>query len=521
MSVSFRHLRKPLLFALFVLPIAGFLLFTVQLSVGPTVFPPVAHLTDDSMVTLRVAANFWRYSVPYFNVSEAVAANTSLFWPIIISPIFMLPDTRFVPVIVISVISAMAIPALTYFFAKQLAKPHKKLLLIILICFSNSSLVYAATGWEHIPQLLSVNLGFFLILQNKNDDFRKYIFGIYLISISFIFRSDISFLTIVVFIGLIIVIDRNLLSKYLLYLSPIVIIPVTYLFLMDYYYDSFVPNTFFLKSTGIENRISLGIKYVINPMKSGYVPIALVCLLCVWKKLDVREKVILISCLAHVVFIVFIGGDVFSGGRFFLVLLPITALLLINRLPLFIPALIVCVFCLYPIYRVVSQKISKERSVMEISLGNQLGLATIINQSLVPEDGSIGLHNLGIAYHLPDFHVVDFLGKAEPYIARLPAKSDVIGHNKWDYDYALSKYNIAAVPISAAIYRMSLELESVEFRHKGYAFAIFAAQKLNSTGNFEYIGSNRLCFSSRFGLFVRKDLLQKLTSHTCIANNRN
>ena len=45
------------------------------------------HLADDSMITLRVALNMASHGVPYFNTSEAVAANTSLFWPIIVAPL--------------------------------------------------------------------------------------------------------------------------------------------------------------------------------------------------------------------------------------------------------------------------------------------------------------------------------------------------------------------------------------------------------------------------------------------------
>ena len=80
----------------------------------------------------------------------------------------------------------------------------------------------------------------------------------------------------------------------------------------------------------------------------------------------------------------------------------------------------------------------------ESSIRSQIILADKIKKNLEPSDGSIGLHYLGISYHLPDFHVVDFLGKANEHIAKSNYKNLLIGHNKWDYSYAFKNFNIAA-----------------------------------------------------------------------------
>src|SRR5262249_43830824 len=47
---------------------------------------------DDAMITFRVAYNFAHGKNLYFNEGEAVAANTSLLWPILIAPIFRVVD---------------------------------------------------------------------------------------------------------------------------------------------------------------------------------------------------------------------------------------------------------------------------------------------------------------------------------------------------------------------------------------------------------------------------------------------
>lgn len=59
------------------------------------------HTADDHMITRRVAYNFYRYGVPYYNAGEAVSANTSLFWPLAWSVIYgFLPLEPAVPAVI-------------------------------------------------------------------------------------------------------------------------------------------------------------------------------------------------------------------------------------------------------------------------------------------------------------------------------------------------------------------------------------------------------------------------------------
>jgi hypothetical protein len=120
---------------------------------------------------------------------------------------------------------------------------------------------------------------------------------------------------------------------------------------------------------------------------------------------------------------------------------------------------------------------------------SQVVLAAGLAQRLNPDVGSIGMHALGIGYHMPEFHIVDFLGKAEPYIARSTAHPGRIGHNKWDYDYAFSNYDIAAVsmPISMPISMVKrVRAPNYQPRKTGDQFWDIAILKMLSSGDYRF-----------------------------------
>ena len=62
---------------------------------------PYFHLLDDPMINFRASYNFWLNGKPYINPDESVSAISTLFWPIIISPIFSLVKYEYVIVVLL------------------------------------------------------------------------------------------------------------------------------------------------------------------------------------------------------------------------------------------------------------------------------------------------------------------------------------------------------------------------------------------------------------------------------------
>jgi hypothetical protein len=126
------------------------------------------HVADDHMITMRVAKNFADYGVPYFNHDEAVAANTSLFWPLILGATVMTLSAS--KVVALNILMSVCLSAMTIAIAILWFKEWwLRLSAILLLAGSASYLSYGASGWEHIPQAFFVTLGFYFIYKSSVD----------------------------------------------------------------------------------------------------------------------------------------------------------------------------------------------------------------------------------------------------------------------------------------------------------------------------------------------------------------
>lgn len=472
------------------------------------------HVADDHMITMRVAQNFADFGVPYFNREEMVAANTSLFWPLILGATVMkFPAHIAVSLnIILSVFMSAATIAIAIFWFREW---WLRLSAIILLACSATYINYGASGWEHIPQSFCITYGFFLIYKSSQKTLHIPTIAVFLISLSFIFRPDSA--VIIAFLILAwMYVDRNYLRLSTYFISALLLaIPVCYLISMDTFYDSFTPNTAKLKYLGLRQGIELGIMYLINPLASGLAPFFLLTLALIKSKSSFSRFVLYIS-FSHLVYVLLTGGDVFGYGRFFILLLPVLCFVLlteIRRLTLD--------------YDVVSVKSSLISLVLLASiLGNystitrnaikpitynaevqQIRILHHTKDRLHPSDGSIGLHWLGVGFHAPEFHIVDFLGKAEPHIASTQPKVGPIGHNRWDYEYAFQNYNIAIIPHSDVTVSTVSSL-GFSLVQKDFMFWEEVALFLMSSGEYTYLPAKTFGNDS-FGAFVRNDLVAK------------
>lgn len=508
------NIRTGLTFLTVLATLTVFFLYFAQFDTTQIGGKTFHHVADDHMITMRVAKNFADYGVPFFNHDEAVAANTSLFWPLILGATVMtFSASKAVALnILMSVfLSAMTIAIATLWFKEW----WLRLSAIILLAGSASYLNYGASGWEHIPQAFFVTLGFYFIYKSSVDKLIIPTFAVFLISFSFIFRPDSA--VIIAFTVLAWVLHNENYKRWKIYAYSLffLVLPISYLILMNHYYDSFSPNTAKLKILDLQQSLELGIMYVINPFKSGLSPYLLLILFFIKSKSHFSRFVLFLGC-THVSYVVLVGGDVFGHGRFFILLLPTLAFVTLSE-----------IYKLYLSYNKESLKISLLSVVVLVTIvGNyplilqgtlqsdqdsakveHIRVLHKVSERLEPDDGSIGLHYLGVSYHIPEFHVVDFLGKAEPYIASTQPKYGPIGHNKWDYQYAFERYNIAVVPIQD---RMVRKASSPKFRVRQgkWMFWWVCVQFMLSSDAYVYLPSEYFG-NSVYGAFVRRDLSEK------------
>jgi hypothetical protein len=118
---------------------------------------------DDSLITLRIASNIAHGLGPYFNVGEHVAANTSLFWPFLIAPVFRfaaLPEA----VLVLSIISVLLTAIILALIAFGAVSTRSALLSLATLLLLPSLIHYAPSAWEHIPQTVFTTAAMLVLL---------------------------------------------------------------------------------------------------------------------------------------------------------------------------------------------------------------------------------------------------------------------------------------------------------------------------------------------------------------------
>ena len=497
---------------------------------------PYFHLLDDPMINFRASYNFWLNGNPYINPDEPVSAISTLFWPIIISPIYSLVKYEYAIVLfyLMSILIYSLIICLICNNEKNNLRAIFKALLLIL---TPASQMYATSFWEHVPQALLVNLAFILIY----DDFKKYRFlkisnlSFLILCSSFILRPDSA--PIIFVIGIYWTITNFFPKGYFQFnlfsfLTGIICLAflVSHIYGMLYFFSDIKPNTAYLKILSFKDSFLLGIKYLINPLSSNYWILIFLFICTFYSKLNLAQKLIIKCFIAQIIYIIYVGGDVFLNSRFLILLIPILVVLFFDTLDIFfkkfykkninqIMYLVIVMLILVAQYinpiNFKNYLLYKSNATLnpESAITSQMILADKIKKNLEPSDGSIGLHHLGISYHLPNFHIVDFLGKANEHIAKSNYKNLRISHNKWDYEYSFENFNIAAVPLFCWNYEKALKRSKTDnFVGDKEGFWNAAAEYIIKTGDYIFIYPEELDIKKNLslGLFVRKDLISKI-----------
>ena len=150
------------------------------------VWDSLGHLySHDDHADNLVKLNIWNAGQPFYNLNEPVAANTSLFCPYILKQYAVFDSRTAIPVLIL--VSAMSYSITVMLACFGLLSLSARSVLFFLI-LSPTTLTYAATGWEHIPQAFFFTVAALFLIQNemKNQLFQL----LYLMAIAFLFRPD-------------------------------------------------------------------------------------------------------------------------------------------------------------------------------------------------------------------------------------------------------------------------------------------------------------------------------------------
>ena len=458
-------------------------------------------LPDDVMITVRAAQMFSLTGAPVFNQTDVAQAASSFALPIIYGILLKFINYD------ISLFLFCVAGAFFYLLALDhaiLKDKESRSFVSLVALFSTSTLTYLFSGWEHLYQcflLIVVTKYFFL-------DGRSLVQNLCLGSaaaLSILMRADSVFIVAPVLLYLLV--KERSKGSLVTYLSfGIIGIGYTYYQLM--WFGRLLPTTFRLKagaSLPIIDSIGYLIKNCFNGSSLSLVLIMLIYFFIHRKKLSEKYIVLIFGVCVTFIYCVKVT-DVFPGTRMMMPAL-IIVIFLYNRLKVsannyFRLAMILSLIFGLGIRTFSSLKSSLYlRNPPEIE---QLMLSKYIKDKIKPSFGSIGYCYLGVASGYIDYEAADFLGKADEDIASSNIKWGPTGHNKWDAQKTIRKWNPALVFMSKQRTQMSPyeRLQNIEKR-MNFAFWSDICNELEEQ-NYTFILPEP---EFDYGFYVRHDLL--------------
>lgn len=495
------------------------------------------------MITLRVARNFAETGMPFFNKNEAVAANTSLFWPVLLSPLFHFTSDwqAVLAVRIVSLLCYISVVGLCYF---SLRDGLPSLLFLAIFSLLPSTHVYLSSGWENVPQMVLCTLGFLLAVGTLADKLPQRMrpnLALLSFSLAFLLRPDTApiILPFVILIGSRFLSKRRIWDFVTLLLSASLLI--SYLIVHWHFYGTLVPNTASLKVDFGTQSLASGCAYLFrSSFRAGNTIILGSMLLAIVfrrRRLEHSETVCLAAIGLQLIYIIAVGGDVFGGGRFLLSVTPFALWLLcreigecsfrlpakcasvaercsrnpLNAIPLTLVVLLLMTrYLLLPSMGGL-RDLGDGRRMPGGAEMQQIAQAQKLTQFITPQDGRIGLARLGsLPYYFPEYSIMDFLGKADPVIAGLPKKYGPIGHNKWDFDYSLRDSQVSYIPYPGPPEWTQEYHQEKAAQQKPFAYMSELYFHPIIQTNYVYLPPEELVARSQLGCFIRRDLVEKV-----------
>jgi arabinofuranosyltransferase len=457
----------------------GFLLYLILKTSNEVAGSRYFVLPDDGMISMRFARNLASGLGLVWNAGERrVQGFTNFAWTLIMAVVLLVgvPDRlASLPM----QLASLGIHLLTVFYiwwrVSKRNGPSLGIGAAAAYLASSCSVCWAISGWE----TSAVALGWALALDPVLDDesrapavWRSLVVA----GLTVVFRPDAALL--LGALALYWVATANRTERWTAILAAIVAAaPALALGIFQReYYGSWVPNTAILKRSAGILSVRLGIEYVLTsllryPLNGA----ALFGGIFGARRLR-TPKIALLASLAgtYLIYVVSVGGDVFSHARFLLPLLP-TAIVLatdgLSRIQLtsdprrqfLIKAVTVSMIALiaFDFADEVLVDVPAQKSLNRQALNTALALRDLsVNRKPL-----VGIFLAGtIPYFNPSIRFHDMLGKNDVHIAQSRPHSGEPGHNRWDYDYSLDQVRPDLIITSYPILKQKPSLRETGFR---------------------------------------------------------
>jgi arabinofuranosyltransferase len=426
-------------------------------------------LADDPMISMRYAHNLVTGHGLVFNPGERVEGITNLGWTFIMAAVesFRLgPDWSCLIMAYIAGAAVAVTAVISYLDLRRAGSSLSSLLGATMIALNGPLLVAAAGGFESPLQAMLVSFAFFKLLPDscsRDCAIALSPWALTLCALAFLVRPDG-----IVFCALAFVFAFFMmpLKKFIFAAIPAIVIITGVLAGQFIYYGDLLPNTFYLKSfppfAGIRPGLIYFLDFLRGPNSVLLIAAGLYCLLGFLSRAGLRFLPLALTVSAWLCYVVWVGGDCFACGRFFVPLLPLLAVSTVRlmrelhavwkenstfRVPLpeflgrkaafalLAAAALGCLNCQITAFAQISPLLAHCKSENEAGREAAEKLSVLLGSRQV----GVGLFAAGyIPYLLPGYRFDDMLGKCDRRIAHTPVQWGRVGHNKWDMDYSLN-----------------------------------------------------------------------------------
>lgn len=217
------------------------------------------------------------------------------------------------------------------------------------------------------------------------------------------------------------------------------------------YYGYFLPNTFYAKVGSSGAQLNRGVRYAISAMPAY--ALLLVPVVAAWGRAsqeDTPEKrgssVLLALVVAHITYVIAVGGDNFPAHRFLVVIVPFLWLLAVKALRIIAPsdgrrALLAAVIIGYNFVAGAFDPETRVRIAKDYVAPDGALVGWWLNRNTEP-DAVIATNSAGALAYYSERTIVDMLGLNDAEIAHTPMPTmgrGKAGHEKGNGFYVLSR----------------------------------------------------------------------------------
>lgn len=299
------------------------------------------NVVDDAYISYQYAKNWVLGNGLVFNVGERVEGYTNFLWIVVLAPVYAITSlfdwdfTR--AAIFLNAAIAVVDLGLLYAVCRRLLGPGwvPTALVIALCALDNAYQGYAMSGLENHLVILLL-LGAVLVWITKPRRTPLWI-GL-LLALATMARPDGGLYAVA--FGLAMALGTALPARFReeqtrwqyaraagIALAVFGAVYGAYFLWRYSYYGALLPNTFYLKVGGTFDAIPRGIQYANGFMVDRYY-VPLIALFALRWVTSPVVRWLFLYLLLHVAYVIYVGGDFYSGHRFLVVLLPIFYLLI-------------------------------------------------------------------------------------------------------------------------------------------------------------------------------------------------